>query len=802
MPSCFKDVPTTPIVGQLDLRSPSGTLAENDFRLLYNVRLAEGKNRCRDSGWKRLFRDSPYGFKNQDFHDQLLGCQGYYEETVQTFTSGGEVVGSEFINFTPAQTLHFAAQSYSFGTYIGYYPDEPNISPDSMAMDEFVAWSSHTGLPYFSIPTGDATFYGYTSGSPFYYVESYYDLRYFHQEPDRIISASASEPADVVSPLDSYEYTVCGGALYPRDGCREAITLIGQVNSESGTRKLYVATRSRIATLNERTGNWKLIADGLGGPVTDDNCGCSSRRFLSATLGGFTFFTNNYDPVLQWRYDSPTASCKLWAADYVEDLLTLGITRAKCVVEWKGFFLVGAVEQDGAQRPFRIFWSDFNDPTSFIPGAESLAGFQDFSAGEEIIAMAKLGGGLRVYTNKAIYAASLVGGELVFTFEEIYSGPNRIAFQYSLANAGDTHYYLSFDSVYRLRESDRSPTMEPWMHKAAGAIYVGVAAEYFKSFALLSPSEPVNLAACDQVIGYYRKETDELFFSWPTGTATCPNLTLRMALRYAGSDLIDYGFTAFAEFNSDTRPSVIDWLVDQQLCNWDSSFAELIKEGIPYSVDLATFPNPPDCLINPTEDPTLPSSENSWCARLGRKTIDDFCAACDDQITFIGASASDKTLKEFDDEIYYREELSDFGAELDCPYTSEATYARNGYTSLAQHDLIDYGVKLEKTIERVVIDFDALDQSTPGQLYVSVAYARNAHCPTWSEVRNKPFSCISDYSDEAAAFYHVRPNEMPVFKFMRRGGFIGLRWYLTGTGSGGCFTKVTRRMRIAQSKWP
>lgn len=799
-PGCYKDFVTTPIIGQLDLRSPSGTLGKDDFRLAYNVTLNEQKNRCRAAGWKKLFADSPFGFQNQDYHDQLVGCQTYYEEFSGSRSFQGGLVDIAYLYDTPGYTVTHPGSTANYGPFCGYYLDSvPPWSLTPSTLDNYVVRSPFVGYPYFSFPSDPLALCN--TGDPFYYPGSYYSLSYSHQDPDEVFAPYKSGPIGLYEASYTEDYTRCGDFLYTRNGCREAITLLGQADSENGSRKLVAGTKSRLVVLNERTGNWKLIADGLGGPFDPpDNCNCSTRRFSMDKMGGYAFFTNNYDPVLEWRYDAPNAGCKLWGADYVDDLLTIGITRARVVCTWQGFLFVANVEQDGIQRPFRIFWSDFNNPTSFIPGAESLAGTTDLGAGETIMAIARLGGGLRIYTDRSIYAVTLVGGDIGFAITEIYSGPNVLAYAYSLANAGDTHYYMSVDTVYSLRESDRVPVFTQWIDKAAGAIYVGVAQSYLKDFPLLQPFGPVNRAACDQVIGYFRRETNELFFSWPSGTNVCNDHTLRIGLTptYLGSDIIDHGFSAFTEFISDPRMTMREFFIDQQICGWDSFLGELSKEGIPYSMEVADFPNPPSNLLNDTEDPSLPGSPDSWCVRLGNKTLEDFCQDCETSITFIGACASDKTLKEFDPEVFYRERYIDTGETLECPYTVIGTYARDGYTSLLQGDLLDYGVKQDKKITRVILDFVAAEQTTPNILRCAVAYSNNAECPRWSETKEEEFACLSNFTDAEHDFYKTRPSLPALFNFSRRGRYLGYRFWLEGSGGAGCFTQITRKMRMAQ----
>lgn len=799
-PTLFRDFVEDPLVGGLDLRSPNGAVLAADYRLCFNWTLNEQRGRCRRYGWKRLFADSPFGFKNQDLHDQLILCQNYYNEYSYSVAFGGGLIDYAYLDYVAGYTIPGTITSSFYGPLCGYAWDNvPPFTLDTNEFDKLVVTTAFAGYPYTITPLGPV----YCPAGPGdEYQGSYYDLLYSHRDPDIVSPPYEAGLVGVYEAPYSVSFSYCESQVYGRDGCREAITLLGQVTSENETRKLVAGTKSRLYVLNERTANWHIIADGLGGPLTSDNCQCSERRFSMATLGGYSFFTNNYNPLLYWQFDAPTTGCDLWSAQYVSDLTDLGITRVRCVCEFAGFLLVGNVEQDGLQRPFRIFWSDFNAPLSFLPGIESLAGFTDLKAGEQILRIEKLGGSARIYTDRAIYAVSMVGGSLTFNMQEIYSGPNVLRFAYSLANGGDVHYFMSQDSIYRLTESDRSPVLVEWIHKSAGAIYKGVDPLLLKQFTGISSFLPINRDVCDAAVGYYRKETDEVFFSWPTGTNTCPDKSLCLNVRYGGADIIDHGFTAFFEFISDPKTTVIEWLIDTQLCSWADFVSQMIKEGEPYSMDVDAFPNPPTSIINATEDPTLPIDPNSWLAQLCNITPEDLCKDCSAGLVFIGASALDKCLKEFDPNIFYRERYVDAGGSLPCPQTVVGTYVLDGYTSLLQKDLHDYGQKEDKLINKIEVDFDALPQTSPGQLVAQVGYAANAACTLWSEVAGKNFACPNVLSDDLELYYKERPNLPAVYKFFRRGRYLAWRLSISGTGSGGCISRLTKSVRLAQGVWP
>src|SRR6185295_17518949 len=134
----------------------------------------------------------------------------------------------------------------------------------------------------------------------------------------------------IYDPVFGYTSDYCGDVPLLRSGCREAITYLAEFRSPRNFRKLLPGTKSRLYALNERTGNWRILADGLGGTVDPalDCAGCSQRRFLSAQLDSIMVFTNEFDPPLYWYFDDSAqpgdgSNCDLWSARPIPDLQDL-----------------------------------------------------------------------------------------------------------------------------------------------------------------------------------------------------------------------------------------------------------------------------------------------------------------------------------------------------------------------------------------------------------------------------------------------------------------------------------------------
>lgn len=574
-----------------------------------------------------------------------------------------------------------------------------------------------------------------------------------------------------------------------RSGCREAVTHLAGFSSNDTYRRLVAATLSRIYALNENTGNWRIIADGQGGESSYESyCDtCNDIRFRSAQMGNYAIFTNDFDEPLSWLFDSGPSGVDQWSAAHLEDLQIIGITKARAITAFGGFMILGNVEIEGERKAARIYWSDYNSPLSWIPGDTSLASFHEFGIGERVLRMEPLAKYLIVYTDRAIYKGVLVSDpDLVFSFEPLYRGPNVPKFEHTLVNTGREHVYLSDNGIYSIAANNPVPVRPEWVHKASGAIYTGVGDDVLGGFEGLESFGPINVTACKQAVGGYNPETEEVWFSWPTDNNICPNMSLVLNLRYGAADIVDYGFTAFTSYIPDDRPTVRDWLFDQSVCERDGTF---IKEGLPIGGE-GDITNPPTYLWNSQENPTLPLHEDSWCARLGDLRLEDLCDNCEVRAIFIGASALDFTLKEFDPDVFYRER-----------YDSEAEeYEQDGYYTLIQSDLSHWDQDVEKLIKTVLVDYDAMVQEPPSTLYAEVAYASQPRCTTWKSIGESELRCLTEQTEAEHDAYNTRPDLVARYQTYYRGRYIGYRFFSNGVGGSACYSRVMLAIARAQGR--
>lgn len=627
------------------------------------------------------------------------------------------------------------------------------------------------------------------TGAPFYYQYSFlYTSCPITYPSTPVPGYPYGQTSPIYDPAFSYDYTYCGPYMFSLLGCREAVTMLQEVVTSNG-RKLIASTMSRIYELNQSAGNWRILADGLGNSgYTINQCGCNKVRGVSATLGSYLMYTNNFDPPLIYLLGDESAGCELQASTPITDLAALGITKAGGVVTWKGFTIFFDFTEDAVRNGGAVIWSDLEDPSSYIESDTSFAGRATIAVGETILAAAELGNWLIFYTDKSIIRTSLVGGEDVFNFERVYTGGNALKYKFSLINCGDQHMYLGESDVYIFTQFDTRPINVAWITKAAGMIFNGIAeseAAYL----------PINKDACDLVTGGWSEEKHEAWLSWPTGENLCPDVTLRFNLKFNTADFVDHGFTAMMTFRADDRPTVGQWIEDMGICPRGSQVATGVKDGPVCTGDQVAVANPPLYIRNPEENPGLPVHPDSLCSRLIGLTIEDFCQDCAAESTFITASATDFTLKQQEDDVYYRQMLGGSISDYDAYACQGEFYTNEGYVTAMQTGSQDFRNEDEKIVKMIGLEAEPVPQAVPLRLQMEVGYGSQAKCTTWTAIRSLPFECLTDKTPEQHLTDHTRPDSTFYFPTFRRGVYLGARFRISGIGGAGKFSSMFQMIK-------
>lgn len=595
---------------------------------------------------------------------------------------------------------------------------------------------------------------------------------------------------------------IVDGEFMSYAGQREVILLLAEARQSSGIYYSIACTKSRIYASTGQCRNWRIIADNLAGGYTAGDSPWPNVTPRLAQVGDYLLFTNNIDPVLAWPLgsaviDTGVNADRRWSMFEVFDLVGLDIIRAGVVAQWNGIALIGNCVQEGTHYPGRIFWSDTGAPTSWAPGVNSLAGFFDFSNGETVLRIEPIGGQLRVYTDKAVYSVTLVGGDAVFQFQEIYRGDLALAFANSFVNAGEAHIWMVQDSIVSLGAYDRVPNRYEWVHRAAAFIFRGMDGRWVQDSPVgFEGFNALDRAKCYQIAAGYDEQLGNVWFSWPTQRTSTETpddasdfegvrrLSLVINPRYNKATLVDHGFTAFSVMRQHLWKTVRDFMIENGVCNSADLLSNdnllLQKEGAPLNI-LQAPAVPPTCIWNATNDPTLPKSADSVASLVCGIKLALECNKCVPVPYFAMASASDFCIKQFDISARLRELYVPQQAPVwipsnipQFPNVVTGNYVDQGYPTIWQGCAGTWGTSAEKTATRIKVDYDAEAQTVPGKLFAQIGVSNSPRCIKWHDSDPITLDCLQSDLDEA----DERGMAPAMFPFFRVGQWLAYRVFV------------------------
>lgn len=541
------------------------------------------------------------------------------------------------------------------------------------------------------------------------------------------------------------------GDCFDVNPVRLPITYLYEATSTDGIRRLLRGDRTSVAVLSESTGDWTTVARGFGGSSLN-----SQIIWKSAQVGNTMVFTNGFDKPQKYTIGAIPAVCGDSSFTEITDLNTLQVDSAGVAASFSGCVFLMDVTQNGTRFPSRVRWSGVNKPTVWVPGIDTVANYQDLPYGETVLAAVELQQNLVIFTDKSIYRCYISGAS--FGFTRVYTEPlNRdkcLVYPQTLVSDGNNLWWLGRDGFYRWNIYDSEPEATDWLWRSANLVL-----------------QTLDTGCCNGPVGCYYPNRKSILWSWPKIDSGCLNYrTIRANLKIGTCDIIDHGFTAFANFRSDQRQTMYEWL--DEFCT--SDFIGL-------------------------------------CAELGSKTINDFCKDCNNAQIFIGASAADFCIKQFGG-AYSRDfclnaatGVGSFGPDGQyVPFVG--TYEQEGYFStwtgmfplaLVDHEKSIKGLLIEPTVQdllgqdnfwmcRIGTAYQARDANVPGN-YLAFAYDTDGMDPAyeaefstdggqcevlWKRLSDKLIKCPDDRTTAQYAAAAVRPNRSVNWAFLSQGRFL------------------------------
>lgn len=697
----MKSLDWLPMTGHLDNRSIPSEMPPQSYRRLLNVWIPAANKLARSFGWEKLF-SKVTGYNNEDFHDQLLALQTYYD-----------------------------------------------------VLDDSVA------------------------------------------------------PEDILSLPNA----ACDVVLNTRTIGRQPVTLLHSFVSTIGSRTLLLGTESRIAALNEKNGNWRLLADGLGEGIDDGTC--PRRRFYVSTNLDTAIFVNDYNQVLYWIYGSGPNGCDQQSVRPIPEMALIGVSSAAVTWTWQYTSFIANVVANGKRHPNRIIWSNYQDPLSWDPAKpETTASSVDLDYGETVLGGAPLGDYFYIFTDKGVWQLSVDKGGF-FVWDKRYyhkNGDSCLYYKNTLVTSGKEIYYFGRDGFYSFSQYRPAPERLDGPHLATGLIFHE------------SRSGTISPEWCDNHVAGFNPRTKELLFSWvPEGSETgFPTSTFVHNVAYNGSSELDHGFTAFCSHQSDPSGTLRDYLLEICACTIAGLISNgmgFIKEGLPLTLEVEDCPEFDSLYTNVAiavdgtdlEDPNAAVDENALCLALG--SIKDLCGGCPSDYTFIGACAVDWCLKQFT-AVYSRERCTNptaVGTTGANGYTSAVgTYVNDGYTTQLLSMAINFrDNRDDKTLRRIELEGIAEPQDEPSTLTLSIGQSHQVVDPLngqlcgiiWHPQDDKFLECQS-VSVTQHGLDSSRPNETLEWPLFYQSLYFYFDFQITGTGGGFEMSRITMDIDAAPKAGP
>lgn len=209
--------------------------------------------------------------------------------------------------------------------------------------------------------------------------------------------------------------------------------------SDTGDVKLFAGDNGRLYEFDSTDSSLDDISDTGGYSLTD------GERWRFVQFGNQVIAAGGIGEELQeFTLGTSTAFATLSTDAPKADFI--------CVV--RDFVWTGNIDEGSGRKPYRVYWSGFNDTTSWTSGTDQ-SDFQDIPDAGAITGM--VGGEYcTILMERAIVRATYSGLPLVFQFDKVETARGcQVAG--SVCNIGHTVFYLSDDGFYAFNGQQSTP---------------------------------------------------------------------------------------------------------------------------------------------------------------------------------------------------------------------------------------------------------------------------------------------------------------------------------------------------------
>ena len=141
--------------------------------------------------------------------------------------------------------------------------------------------------------------------------------------------------------------------------------------------------------------------------------------------------------------------------------LTADDVIAKTCAVVKDFVFMGYTTESAVGYPYRVRWSALGDPTDFTASVTTQSDYQDLQGESYTGKVQKVIGGeyATVFCEQGIFRGTYIGGELIFSFDQIVNGQGTPA-PMSVVAHGEMIFFLGNDGFYMLTPGGLIPIGE------------------------------------------------------------------------------------------------------------------------------------------------------------------------------------------------------------------------------------------------------------------------------------------------------------------------------------------------------